>query len=139
VSALRGLILAFDYGERHIGVATGQPITGSATPLTTLQARDGRPDWKAVRELVSTWQPVLLVVGLPLNMDGTNSVMADRARRFAARLTRETSIETRFADERLTSFAARRRQREKPGGRDGGDHALAAALIAETWLASEGG
>ncbi len=134
---MSGLILAFDYGERHIGVATGQPITRSATPLTTLRARDGRPDWKAVRELVESWQPALLVVGLPLNMDGTNSAMADRARRFAERLARETGVKTSFADERLTSHSARH-SRQAQGGRgskhQGEDHALAAALIAETWL-----
>ena len=142
MSTVSGLILAFDYGERYIGVATGQPITGSATPLTTLKARDGRPDWNAVRELVTTWQPTLLVVGLPLNMDGTNSAMADRARRFAERLERETRVKTSLADERLTSFSARQ-SRQEQGGRGSKSqdqsHALAAALIAETWLSGEAG
>ncbi len=123
---IEGTVLAFDFGLKHIGVAAGQTITRTASALTTLAARDGRPDWQAVRTLVSEWRPVRLIVGLPLNMDDSESDMSERARAFAARLTKETGVPVAMADERLTSRAVA----------DQGDssHAAAAALIAETWL-----
>lgn len=121
--AVGGTVLAFDFGLRHIGVAAGQTITRTASPLTTLSARDGSPDWQAVGKLVGDWRPVQLVVGLPLNMDDTESEMSGRARAFAKKLARHTGLPVAMADERLTSRAV-------------GDasHAAAAALIAETWL-----
>lgn len=122
-------MLAFDFGLRHIGVATGQTITGTASPLTTLRARDGKPDWPAVLASIAPWKPIRLLVGLPLNMDGTDSDMTARARRFAVQIERRTGIETELVDERLTSRAAREQ---------GGEHALAAVLIAETWLNERG-
>lgn len=123
-----GCVLAFDFGLKHIGVAVGQTVTGTASPLQTLPARDGRPDWKAVRRLVDDWQPFKLLVGLPLNMDDTESEMSTRARSFARRLGEHTRLEVVMVDERLTSFASR----EIADG--DAAHASAAALIAETWL-----
>lgn len=121
--AIHGTVLAFDFGLKHIGVATGQTVTRTATPLTTLSARDGSPHWKAVRKLVDEWRPVRLIVGLPLNMDDTESDMSERARAFASRLAARTGVPVSMADERLTSRAAGE-----------ASHAAAAALIAETWL-----
>ncbi len=124
-------VLAFDFGTRHIGIAVGQTITGSASGIATLRARDGHPDWKDVRALVVEWQPDLLIVGLPLNMDGTESDMSERVRAFAARLGEHTALAVELVDERLTSFEAK--------GLDPDDnHAVAAKLIAETWLAGSG-
>lgn len=151
-------VLAFDFGLKHIGVAVGQTLTGTATPLTTLSARDGKPNWPAVRELVQEWRPSQLVVGLPLNMDDSESKMSKRARRFAAALEAETKLPVALADERLTSYASRAQRRERAdrqredrhregrergrrgSGRKGssradpGEHGAAAALIAESWL-----
>ena len=78
--------MAFDYGTRQIGVAVGQTLTGSAEPLTNLRARDGVPDWEQIARLIREWEPNVLVVGLPLNMDGSASDMSERAARFARRL-----------------------------------------------------
>ena len=64
-------LLGFDFGTRSIGVAIGQEITGSAQPLRALKANDGIPSWEEIGKLLGEWQPDLLVVGLPLNMDGT--------------------------------------------------------------------
>lgn len=124
-----GCVLAFDFGLRHIGVAVGQRITRTASPLTTVRARDGVPDWPAIDALVAEWQPVRLVVGLPLNMDGTESEMSGLARRFAHRAAARAELPVSLVDERLTSVAAR----EASAGK-GGQHAVAAALIAESWL-----
>jgi len=124
----RGYVLAFDFGLRHIGVAVGQPVTGTASPLTTLTARQGRPDWEQVRRLVEEWQPQVLLVGLPLNMDDTESEMSAQARRFATALARRLRRRVLMVDERLTSFASRQADAAER-------HGAAAALIAETWLA----
>ena len=121
----QGYVLAFDFGLRHIGIAAGQTVTATASPITTLRARDGRPDWDELALLVDHWKPRRLVVGLPLNMDDTESDMSGRARDFAATLERRTGIPTELVDERLTTREATHA---------GGEHALAAVLIAETWL-----
>ena len=128
-SPVQGTVLAFDFGLKHIGVATGQTVTRTATGLTTLTAREGKPDWRSVRDLVAEWRPVRLIVGLPLNMDDSESEMSGRARAFAARLGSETGVQVEMADERLTSRAVAPEVAEREG-----NHAAAAALIAETWL-----
>jgi putative Holliday junction resolvase len=133
-------VLAFDFGFAHIGVATGQSVTGTATPLTTISARQGRPDWPALDQLVREWRPDLLVVGLPLNMDGTESDMSTHARTFGDRLRGRYDCAVEFADERLTTYDARTPVGNATGA--GADrmgkyaHAYAAKLIAETWLAA---
>ncbi|MCB1683547.1 MAG: Holliday junction resolvase RuvX, partial [Pseudomonadales bacterium] len=102
-----GYVLAFDFGLRFIGVACGQTITGTASPLTTLKARDGQPDWSVLQSIVAEWRPVLLLVGLPLNMDDTESGMSERARAFATSLERRTNTPVALVDERLTSRSAK--------------------------------
>jgi putative Holliday junction resolvase len=121
------VVLAFDFGLKHIGVAVGQSITRSASPLTTISARDGRPDWRQIVELVEQWRPDLLIVGLPLNMDDSESEMSERARAFSKKLHAETALEVVLVDERLSSFEAKKLD-------DANNHAHAARLIAETWL-----
>ncbi len=106
-------------------MAAGQTVTATANPLATLNARDGRPRWPEIEKLVGEWRPIRLLVGLPLNMDASESEMSERARKFAATLARRTGLPTDLVDERLTTRAA---------AEQGGDHAMAAALIAETWL-----
>ena len=122
-------VLAFDFGLRNIGVATGQTITRTATPLATLRARDGIPDWRAVAALIDEWRPDVLLVGLPLNMDDTKSEMSERAERFAKQLTRRFDRAVELVDERLTSFEARGLSPDIDA-----QHAIAARLIAETYL-----
>ena len=124
--------LCFDYGEKRIGVAVGQTVTGTATPLATLAARDGTPDWSRVAALVAEWSPDALVVGLPLNMDGTEQALTARARRFANRLRGRHRLPLHFADERLSTREARAREDGAP--REGRD-ALAAQVILEGWMA----
>ena len=110
-------------------MATGQSVTRTATPLATVRARHGEPEWRAVDALIRDWRPDLLVVGLPLNMDSTASEMSERARAFAAQLQARYRLAVEMVDERLTSFEAR-------GLSDAEDerHAIAARLIAETFL-----
>jgi putative Holliday junction resolvase len=100
------LLMGFDFGLKHIGVAIGQTITGTASPLTTIAAQNGLPDWKTLDTLISDWQPTTLVVGLPLNMDGSMSDMAHRAQHFAKQLEERYHKPSHCVDERLTTQAA---------------------------------
>jgi putative pre-16S rRNA nuclease len=124
-------VLAFDFGLRNIGVATGQTITRTATELATVRARDGVPDWNLIDTLVAEWQPHVLVVGLPLNMDASVSEMATRAKRFATKLGARYHLPVNLVDERLTSFEARGLSRDIDA-----QHSIAARLIAESYLNS---
>lgn len=100
-------VIAFDYGTRSIGVAVGQAVTGTANPLKALQAHDGVPDWNQLEQLLTEWQPALCVVGLPLNMDGTEQPISVRARKFANRLHGRFGVKVVLQDERLTTASAK--------------------------------
>ena len=126
---MTGLAMAFDFGTTKIGIAVGQKITGTATPVAIVKARDGIPQWLVIDQLVEEWQPPVLVVGLPINMDGTKSDMSKAASRFSRRLHGRYGIGVELMDERLTTFEAR--EFETPDQLD----AIAAKLILETWLA----
>lgn len=134
-------ILAFDYGLRQIGVATGNTLLGTTQALSILRARDGVPVWEDVQRLLQEWQPDLLLVGDPLHMDGSVSSSADKARKFARRLHGRFGLAVEMVDERLTSFAAKQNLNEV-GHR--GDYKAqpadseAARLILESWLAQQG-
>jgi len=126
-------LLAFDYGEKNIGVAVGQTLTGTANPLETIRVSGSSPDWDAISRIVMTWQPDALVVGLPLNMDGTEQKVSRRARRFGNQLLGRYRLPVHLVDERLTTREARDRlASEGRAGRD--DHPVAAQIILESWL-----
>lgn len=132
------LLLGFDYGTKQIGVAVGQVVTGQARELCVLKAQNGVPDWHKVEALFKEWQPDAIVVGLPLNMDGTKSEMSERAEKFARRLNGRFNLPVHTHDERLTTFEAkgeRLAQGQRGGYRDNPVDALAAALLLEGWLA----
>jgi putative Holliday junction resolvase len=126
-------LLGFDYGPAKIGVAVGQTLTGTATPLTTLRAVKQRPDWAAIGRLIENWKPDRLVVGLPLNMDDSEAPVAAGARRFARQLEGRYRLPVTLVDERLTSRGAREAVGGRPKRIEELD-ALAAKLILETWL-----
>lgn len=102
-----GRVLAFDFGMNHIGVAVGNEEIGSAQALTALKARDGIPTEQEVIALFKEWQPEFIVVGYPINMDGTQEQMGLRARKFGHRLMSKFKVPVYFKDERLTSVAAK--------------------------------
>ncbi|HUH38562.1 MAG TPA: Holliday junction resolvase RuvX [Spongiibacteraceae bacterium] len=128
--------LAFDYGLKFIGVAHGQSLTGTAAALPPIAARDGVPDWTVVEKLLAEWRPQRVVVGLPLNMDGSESPMSERARKFAQRLHGRFGVPVALVDERLSSFEARG-QILAQGSRDFRARQVdgrAAVVILESWL-----
>ena len=132
-------LLAFDYGTKNIGVATGQTITSSANSQPPLKAKDGVPDWNQVEKLITEWKPDLVLVGLPLNMDDSESELSARARKFANRLHGRFGVKIELVDERLSSFEAKGEVMSRGGSRDYKNNpvdSIAARLILEGWLAN---
>lgn len=130
-------LLAFDYGTKNIGVASGQTITRSANSLAPLKAKDGVPDWTLIGKLLAEWKPDLVLVGLPLNMDETESELSARARKFANRIHGRFGVKVELVDERLTSFEAKGEIMSRGGSRDYKNNpvdSIAARLILEGWL-----
>ena len=137
--------LAFDYGERRIGVAVGQSVTGTASPLVTVEVRRGEPDWVSIDGIVADWKPDGLVVGEPLHMDGRPQPMTRYARRFGHALRSRYGLPVHAADERLSTVEARAELAARgafrgtgAGRRRGIDHPIAARVILESWLAERG-
>ena len=133
--------LGFDYGERRIGVAVGQSVTGTASALSTVNVRGGEPDWGSIDGLVAAWKPDGLVVGEPLHMDGRPQAMTRRARRFRHALRSRFALPVHAADERLTTVEARAELAGRGAFRGAGaahrrelDHPVAARIILESWL-----
>lgn len=136
------LILAFDYGTRRVGVAVGNELLRSARELAPLIARDGIPDWNKVEQLLKEWQPDLLVVGLPLNMDGSESDMSKRARKFGNRLHGRYGKPCVMVDERGSTREAKLIAREaghRGNYREESVDGIAAVLILEGWFAHQEG
>jgi len=133
-------ILGFDFGAKSIGVAVGQEITGTASPLEALRARDGIPDWELIDQLLADWQPHIIVVGLPLNMDGTNQQTTFAAKKFANRLHNRSRLPVETCDERLTTTDAKARLFELGGYKKlekGKVDSVSACLIIESWLENQ--
>jgi len=133
-------LLGFDFGEKRIGIAVGQTLTGSVNPLTTLAAINQKPDWDGIGALIEEWRPALLIVGLPLHMDGSEQELTQRAKRFGNQLKGRYNLPVEWVDERLSSDEAERLLREQ--GKKRSNKAdidkLAAALILQSWLEQHG-
>jgi putative Holliday junction resolvase len=106
-------VLAFDFGTRQIGVAIGQNFLGTANTLAVLQAKNGMPDWDKIKLLLDDWKPNQVIVGLPLNMDGSESDFCIRARKFARRIHGKFGIKVEMVDERLSTFEAKHQNQLK--------------------------
>ncbi len=132
--------LCFDYGARKTGVAVGQLLTRTATPVETINYPRDRVDYDRIAALIEEWNPAALVVGLPLTEDGTEQETTARARRFARQLRHRFGHVVHFAEERYSSRAAQDRFRNmrKAGaarrGAAGREDAVAAQIILENWL-----
>ena len=132
-----GTVLAFDFGERRIGVAVGEMGLSIAHPLETIDAVANETRFERISELIEEWNPVVLVVGLPLALDGTEHHLSELARKFSQRLNGRFGLQVRLVDERLTSVEAERAAYESGlDGRQAKKHvdSLAAKLILETFI-----
>ncbi len=134
----QGVALGFDYGTKKIGVAVGQLLTRSASPLAVLYRVKDEIDWESLSKLIQQWRPFALVVGLPLHMDGKTQWITLEATHFARALQDRFSVPVYVADERLTSAEARAQIFESGGYKalkKTAIDSLAAKLILEQWLA----
>ena len=138
------VVLAFDFGQRRIGVACGDTVSRSAAPLDAVPVNAGGPRWELIDALLREWQPALTVVGLPYNVDGSDGAMTQAARRFAAEVARRYGLQAVLVDERYSSREAEarlksarasglRRRRVAKADVD----AAAACVILERWFTEE--
>ncbi|UQB41699.1 Holliday junction resolvase RuvX [Thiomicrospira microaerophila] len=125
---IEGLVLGFDFGLKRIGIASGQTLTGSSGPLTTLTSHQGKTDWDGITKLINEWQPKALIVGLPLRLDGTEQPFTQNARKFGQRLHGRYQKPVFFVEEQLSSFEAEQRNLKTP------IDAHAAQIILQNWL-----
>ena len=133
-------VLAFDFGTRSIGVAVGQMVTQTGFPLDALKANDGIPNWEQIQGIYNEWQPDLVVVGLPLNMDGTEQEITARAKKFANRLHGRFKTKVELYDERLSTVDAKSMLFELGGYKKltkGKVDSVSACVIFQSWAESQ--
>jgi putative Holliday junction resolvase len=131
------VLLGFDFGLKRIGVAVGQTVTQTASPLKTLAAVNGTPNWSLLKKILSSWQPDALVVGIPLNMDGSPQKLTTAAQNFVAELKLQFGLPVLEVDERLTTKAVRERIFTAGGFKalqTAEIDCMAAQLILQNWL-----
>ena len=130
-------VLGFDYGKKRIGVATGQTITGTATPCTTLNQIDGNPDWSAIKIEISQWNPQAFIVGMPYHTDGSENKMTAAARQFSCELEKRFKLPVFEINEALSSQQAEEvlKQKVKIHQQNKAEiDKMAAAIIVQRWL-----
>ena len=134
------MLLAFDFGTKNIGVAASQSAISQPEELKPVAANNGVPRWTTIDQYVNDWQPRKLLVGLPLNMDGSEQEMTRRARKFGNRLHDRYHLKVEFIDERLSTHAAKERAFDR--GHHGRFNqkpidSVAAAVLFERYWASQ--
>src|SRR5579875_818674 len=133
-------IIGLDWGRRRIGVAVATSLRFGVQPLAIIQRRSIREDRARLTGLVEQWRPERIVLGLPLNPDGSEGAAAQAARRLARELANQFKLVVELFDERLTSFEAKARVAELAGegvARRTPVDPMAAALILEGWLQAQ--
>lgn len=128
--------LSFDFGTKSIGVAVGQSVTATAKELTPIKAKEGIPNWDDIQQLLVEWTPEVVLVGLPVNMDGSEMEMTRRARKFGKRIEGRYAQKIEFVDERLTTREAKMEAAEN--GHKGNYaknpvDSIAARILLESW------
>lgn len=133
-------VLGFDFGTTRIGVASGQSLIQSTSELSPVRAKDGVPNWQQLDSIISLWQPDILVVGIPINMDGSISEMSRRARRFANKIQDKYQLPCFIIDERLSTREAKSIHFARGGStnfRQESVDGIAAQLILQSWFNSD--
>ena len=128
--------MAIDYGTQRIGVAFGQSLSSTAEAVTVLKAKDGIPNWEQIGALIDRWQPDIFVVGLPYNLDGSESELLVRAIKFGNRLNGRFNKPCYGIDERLSSKAAIEQVVAQNSGtrKRAAIDDIAAQIILENWF-----
>jgi putative Holliday junction resolvase len=133
-------VIGFDYGLKRIGLATGQTITGTASPLLTLQSVQNSPDWKGIASQIREWQPDALIVGIPYPLEGGDSELTRAALNFGRELERRFKLPVYTIDESLSSAEAEEQLRQSTKLAKHNKHEIdkiAAAIIVQSWLNSQ--
>ena len=137
-------VIAFDFGLKRTGVAVGNTLTGSATPECTLISKDEKPDWDGISKLINDWRPAQIVVGLPIELDGTENPLKKRIDRFCNQLNGRYNLPVDQENEQFTSIeAAQRLKQLRQSGRkqkvkkEEVDK-IAASIILENWMQNNG-
>ena len=133
------IIMAFDFGIKHIGIAIGQEITKTASTFYSIKALEGQPDWNELDDIIHEWKPDLIVVGDPYNMDGSRSKIQDMSDRFSDALYKRYQIQLEKTDERLSSREANERLQNLDIGTKSSSnkHSISAQVILEDWFRSK--
>ena len=133
-----GVVMAFDYGLRNIGIAIGQNITKSSSTFYAIKAKEGEPDWIKLDSIVKEWEPTLFIVGDPFNMDGTRSEFQKRISQFSTELKNRYKVRLHMMDERLTTKEAKERLKTESSGlkESANKHSISAQIILEDWFRS---
>lgn len=137
-AARTGIFLGFDFGTQRIGIAAGQGITRTASPVVTLNTCNGKPDWRAISLLIETWQPEGLIVGIPRRHDGSDNPVTAAAQRFARQLAGRYRLAVHAVDELLSSVEAAHIEVAQWHGKSAPVDARAAQIILQTWLLDQG-
>ena len=124
-------IIAFDYGEKKIGVAVGQTSTNTSSPLQIIFNKDNKTNWISISSLLNEWKPGLILVGKPLNMDGSESEIMKKVDKFYKQLKSIYDADIECVDERLTTFEAREILKDEK--QDNVD-AHAAKILIDNWF-----
>lgn len=137
-----GIFLGFDFGLKRIGMAVGQRLTCTASPLAPLSAVKGVPHWDVLQQQIAQWCPEGLIVGLPTCLDDTALYTTKAARRFAKALQKQYALPVYMVDERLSTVEARTHLFSEGGYRKikkTSVDSIAACIILERWLGSWSG
>ena len=133
-----GYVVAIDFGLKYLGIAASSRLIPRPFGITTLIAQSGKlKDWSKLEEILAEYKPYTILVGLPLNMDGSESEMSERAKAFGESLCSRTSIPVQFVDERLSSWEVRKMNQENSKNKQKKTskiHEESACLIAQTWV-----
>ena len=138
-SELPNTVIGVDFGTSSIGFAVGQTLTGTASPIKAIKAKDGIPNWDEIEKILAEWQPDKVIVGLPLNMDGTEQLITQKAKKFANRVHGRFGVQVDMHDERLSTTDARASLFEAGGYRNlkkGNVDAQSAVVILESYFES---
>lgn len=130
-------VLGFDYGGKRIGIATGQTLTGTSTPLITLNQVQGNPDWVSIQKLIDEWQAQALIVGMPYYADGSENTMTTRVKQFCYELEKRFNLPVYTVDESHSSLQAEEIVKENTKINQHNKHEIdkmAAAIIVQRWL-----
>lgn len=130
-------VLGIDYGLKRIGIATGQTITGSASPITTLNQINGSTDWESIEKLIDQWKPQALIVGMPYYLDGQENDMTKVVEAFCLELEQRFAMPIFKINEALSSYEAEAilKKNTKIGKHNKHEiDKMAAAIIVQNWL-----